>query len=211
MNPKVEDYIQANEKWRPALQELRTIVLACELTEELKWRIPCYTHGGANIVLISALKQCCTLSFTKGALLKDPRKILEKPGKNTRAARLIRFTSVSEITQIKSDLISYVQEAIQLEESGLKVDLNKESQLDLPQELQDKFDESPLLQAAFEALTPGRQRGYLLFFSSAKQSATRSNRIEKYRQRIHDGKGMNDCVCGLSQKMPGCDGSHNQR
>lgn len=207
---EVDAYLQANQAWQAELRELRAIVLACHLTEELKWRIPCYTFQGANVVLLSALKEYCAISFPKGALLKDPKQILARPGENTRAARLIRFIEVREITQIESTLKAYIQEAIELEKSGQKVDFTEDRELDVPAEFQASLDSNPALSAAFEALTPGRQRAYLLHFSGAKQSSTRQARVEKYVERILAGKGINDCTCGLSRKPPGCDGSHKQ-
>lgn len=207
-NPSVDQYIGTQLPWQQELQALRGIVLECQLTEEVKWRVPCYTLEGKNILLISRLKEYCALSFMKGALLKDTRGILCQPGANTRAARLIRFTNLSEIANLKSVLISYIHEAIELERSGLKVDFSETRELELPEELHAKFHEKPALKAAFEALTPGRRRAYLLHFTGAKQSETRTARIEKCEPRIFDGKGLHDCTCGLSKRLPACDGSH---
>jgi uncharacterized protein YdeI (YjbR/CyaY-like superfamily) len=178
------------------------------LTEEVKWRVPCYTFQGKNVVLISALKDYCTLSFTKGALLQDAKSILAKPGKNTRAARLLRFTNVQAILESEALVKSYILEAIELEKSGLKVDFEQDRGLEYPRELEDKLDKCPAFRTAFDSLTPGRQRGYLLYFSGAKRASTREARVEKYVQRILDGKGLNDCICGMSRKLPNCDGSH---
>ena len=208
MFPEVDKYLSANPLWQKEMQALREIVLSCGLTEELKWRVPCYTHQGGNVVMISALKEYCALSFSKGALLKDSGGILSTPGKNTRSARLIRFTGLEQIIELQSRLKSYIHEAIALEDSGSKVDFEKDRTVELPKELEDKFASSPELKTAFQALTPGRQRGYLLFFSAAKQASTRVARIEKHVQRILDGKGILDCTCKLSRKMPNCDGSH---
>jgi len=208
MNSRVDDYIRGKLKWEQELQALRTIVLDCGLTEEWKWRAPCYTHQNANVVMVSALKECCVLSFMKGALLQDAEGVLVKPGENTRVGRVIRFTNVQEIIELESILKSYIDEAIELETSGVKVDPANHRELDIPQELLDKFDESPALKSAFELLTPGRQRGYVLHFSGAKRATARASRIEKYVDRILNGKGIHDCVCGLSRKMPNCDGSH---
>ncbi|WP_442511118.1 DUF1801 domain-containing protein [Novipirellula sp. SH528] len=204
----VDEYIRKNKKWQEELQALRTIVLDCQLTEEVKWRVPCYTFQGKNVLLVSSLKEYCALSFVKGALLKDTDNILCQPGENTRAARLIRFTNVGEIVDLEPVLKSYVHEAIELEKAGVKVDFQENRALEIPGELQAKFDERPAFKTALDALTPGRQRGYVLHFSSAKQSKTRVSRIESCVQKILDGKGINDCTCGLSKKMPGCDGSH---
>ncbi|MCA9240635.1 MAG: YdeI/OmpD-associated family protein, partial [Planctomycetales bacterium] len=203
-------YLNKSDKWRLELKELRSLLLDCGLVEEYKWRAPCYTFEGSNVAILAALKNCCTLSFFKGALLKDPRGVLGKPGENTRAARVIRFAEVQEIIDLRPVLHAYLQEAIKIEQAGLKVDTQAEQPLDLPTELQVKLDALPALKRAFAALTPGRQRAYLLFFSAAKQSKTRAARVDQYTQRILNGKGLNDCVCGLSKKPPGCDGSHKQ-
>lgn len=208
MTSDVDDYIKHAQVFRDELKALRAILLDCGLTEEFKWRSPCYTFQKKNVVIIGELKACCTFSFFKGALIKDPHGILEKPGENSRAARLIRFSNVDEIRKRKPVLKTYIEEAIKIEQVGLKIDFQEDQQLDFPEELQKKFEETPELKIAFGALTPGRQRGYVMFFSAAKQSKTRTARIEKYTSRILDGKGMNDCTCGLSQKMPACDGSH---
>ena len=184
------------------------IVLNCDLQETLKWRVPCYTYRGKNVALVSALKGYCALSFPKGALLKDKKKILVMPGENSRAARLIKFTDVSEISNCESDLKRYIQEAKDLEDAGAQVDFSANRELEFPSELQAKFAADKKFEKAFLKLTVGRQRAYVLHFSGAKQSQTRAQRIENYVQRIMDGKGFHDCVCGLSQRMPRCDGSH---
>ncbi len=207
-NPKVDAYLRTVKKWQAELEELRKIVLECPLTEELKWRNPCYTFQKKNVAMISAFRDYCALSFFKGALLKDTKGILVKPGENTQAARLVRFTSVQEIVDLAPVLSGYIREAIDVEEAGLKVTFAEASQLDIPVELQAKLDENPALKTAFAALTPGRQKGYILYFAAAKQSATRASRIDKYTDQILDGKGINDCTCGHSRKMPQCDGSH---
>lgn len=207
-NPKVDEYLNKTKKWRQELSALRMILLDCQLTEALKWRAPCYTFDGKNVALLSRLKECCTLSFPKGALLKDTPGLLSKPGENTRAARVIRFTCVDEIDELETILRAYVYEAVELEKSGRKVDFNQRRELALCDELQTKFEKDPAFKAAFEALTPGRQRGYLLHFSGAKQSKTRTSRIEACEHKILAGKGFHDCVCGLSKRRPRCDGSH---
>jgi len=209
MIPEVDDYISKSPKWQAELTQLRRIILDCQLTEAWKWRVPCYTFQNSNIVLMSALKEYCALSFFKGALLKDAREILKKPGENTQAARLIRFTSVREIVTLEPVLKAYLSEAIEVEQAGLKVDFKKEPE-PVPEELQNKLDELPAFKTAFAALTPGRQRAYLMHFSAPKQAKTRESRVEKCMPRILDGKGLNDCTCGLSQKLPACDGSHKQ-
>jgi len=208
LNPKVDEYLNKTKRWQAELEKLRSLLLSCGLTEDFKWRNPCYTSQGKNIVVIGELKDCCTLSFFKGALLKDPEGILNKPGENTRAARVIRFTSVREIEKLKSVLKSYLAEAIELEKAGLKVDFEKDRELEIPEEFQQKLADNPDLREAFDALTPGRQRGYLIYFSGAKQSRTRASRVEQHTERILAGKGIHDCVCGLSKKKPACDGSH---
>jgi uncharacterized protein YdeI (YjbR/CyaY-like superfamily) len=206
----VDEYLRSAKKWQGELKELRRIVLDCELVEELKWRTPCYTIGQKNVVMISALKEYCALSFFKGALLKDAKGILVKPGENTQSARLIRFTSVQGIIALEPVLSAYVHEAIDVEQAGLKVAFKESSESDIPDEIQSKLNENPALRTAFAALTPGRQRGYILYFSAAKQPKTRASRVEKYTRQILDGKGINDCICGLSRKLPTCDGSHKQ-
>jgi uncharacterized protein YdeI (YjbR/CyaY-like superfamily) len=192
MNPKVDGYLRRAKKWQKELQELRRIVLDCPLTEELKWRAPCYTFQNNNIVLIGAFKEYCVLNFIKGALLKDAKGVLVKPGENTQVARVIRFTNVREIVAMEPTLKAYINEAIEAEKAGLKVKLKKITEHTVPEELQNKLDEIPALRTAFGALTPGRQRAYLLYFSAPKQSKTRESRVEKCMQRILHGKGLDD-------------------
>jgi uncharacterized protein YdeI (YjbR/CyaY-like superfamily) len=192
MNPKVDGYLRKNKKWQEELGKLRTIILGCELSEEVKWRVPCYTFNGSNVVILGAFKESCVLSFVKGALLRDAKGILVKPGENTRSGRVIRFTHVGEIVELEGILQAYIREAIEVEKAGLKVDFKKDAELALPEEVREKFDESPRLKNAFEALTPGRRRAYLLHFSSAKQSKTRTARVEKCAPRILKGKGLDD-------------------
>ena len=208
MNHKVDEYLDKAQKWREEMATLRTIALDCQLTEELKWRVPCYTFQGNNIVLINSLKEYCALGFFKGALLSDTAGILSKPGENTQAARLIRFTSIREILEQETTLKNYIYEAIEIEKAGLNVAFKKIEEFALPQELQTKLTEIPALKTAFEALSPGRQRAYILHFSAPQQSKTRAMRVEKYIPKILSGKGFNDCTCGLSKKLPYCDGSH---
>lgn len=192
MNPKVDAFISNAKSWSQEFEELRKIILDCGLDEELKWGKPCYTFQGANIVLIHGFKEYCALLFNKGALLKDPKGILIAQTENVQAARQLRFTSVQEIAKIESIIKSYIKEAVEVEKTGLRVDFKKTSEYEMPEELQKKLDEDPDLKTAFEALTPGRQRGYFLHFSAPKQSKTRESRIEKSRQRIFDGKGFNE-------------------
>jgi len=190
-NPQIDVYLDNNPDWRKETEKLRAISLACGLTEELKWGKPCYSYEGSNVVILQGFKESCALLFCKGALLKDARKILEKPGDNTQAALRIRFTDVQEIVKLEPVLKAYIHEAIEAEKAGLKVEFKK-SPKPVPVELQRKLDALPALKTAFAALTPGRQRAYILHFSSAKQSETRSARIEKCLPRILRGKGLND-------------------
>lgn len=190
------------------MKSLRSILLDCGLTEEFKWRQPCYMYKKSNIVLLYELKECCALGFLKGALLQDTAGILIKSGENSQSGRWIKFTTMEEINSMEATIKAYVFEAIEVEKAGLKVDFKEKNELVFPEELTNKFDSNPAFRAAFEALTPGRQRGYNLYFSAAKQSQTRSLRIEKYVERILAGKGIHDCICGFSKKMPNCDGSH---
>jgi uncharacterized protein YdeI (YjbR/CyaY-like superfamily) len=204
MNPKVDFYFNKAKKWQKELEQLRMIVLDCGLTEELKWGVPCYTfppfgdksQSGDkeknNIVLIHVFKEYCALLFFKGALLTDPNGILIQQTKNVQAARQIRFTSVQEIIKMKPILKAYIKEAIEVEKAGLKVNFKKTSEFKMPDEFQVKLNESPALKKAFTALTPGRQRAYIFYFSQPKQSKTREARVEKCIQQILNGKGLND-------------------
>ena len=192
MNPKVDQYLRRAKKWQKEMEKLRRISLGCGLTEELKWGKPCYTFQNSNIVLIHGFKEYCALLFFKGALLKDAKGILVQQTKNVQAARQIRFTNVREIDKIEPILKAYIKEAIEVEKAGLKVDYKKTADFAIPEEFQNKLDEIPALKTAFGKLTPGRQRGYVLYFSAPKQSKTRESRIEKCMQQILDGKGLND-------------------
>ncbi|MEM7132053.1 MAG: DUF1801 domain-containing protein [Chloroflexota bacterium] len=208
-NPKVDDYLNNIAQWQAELKQLRAIVLECPLTEEWKWRQPCYTFQQGNVVIISPFKEYCSLNFFKGSLMKDPHDLLVAPGENSQASRQIRFTSVDEIVEMAPTLKAYIENAIEVEKAGLKVEFKSKAEYDVPEELEEEFAEDPDFYEAFESLTPGRQKGYLLYFSGAKQPQTRKARIEKYKSRIFDGKGMQDCVCGHSKRYPQCDGSHN--
>ena len=192
MNPKVDFYFNKAKKWQEELAKLRVIVLDCGLTEELKWGVPCYTFQKSNVVLIHVFKEYCALLFVKGALLNDPIGILVQQTENVQAARQIRFTNVREIVKLKTSLKAYIQEAIEVEQAGLKVNLKKTTEFNMPEEFLNKLDEMPALKEAFDALTPGRQRAYLLYFSAPKQSKTRVARVEKCMQPILSGKGLND-------------------
>lgn len=192
MNPKVDWFFNKAKKWQEEFDKLRMIVLDCGLTEELKWGCPCYTFEDSNIVLIHGFKEYCALLFMKGALLKDAKGILIQQTENVQVARQIRFTDIEEITHLEPVLKSYIKEAIKLEKAGVKAPLKKTSEFKMPEEFKNVLDGTPALKKAFYALTPGRQRGYLLYFSSAKQSKTRESRIEKYMPRILKGKGLED-------------------
>lgn len=192
MNPKVDEFLSKAKKWRAEFEKLRDIVLDCELTEEFKWMHPCYTFEKKNIVLIHGFKEYCALLFHKGALLKDAQGILIQQTENVQAARQIRFTNVQEIVEMETILKAYIHEAIEVEKAGLEVNFKKHTEYTIPEEFQNKLDEIPALKTAFEALTPGRQRAYILYFSEPKQSKTRESRVEKYMQQILDGKGLND-------------------
>jgi uncharacterized protein YdeI (YjbR/CyaY-like superfamily) len=191
-NPKVDWYFDKADKWQEEFQKLRTIILDCGLTEELKWGHPCYTLKGTNVVLMHGFKDYCALLFHKGALLKDTKGILVQQTENVQAARQIRFTDVKEIVKQEKTLKAYIHEAIEVEKAGLKVELKKTAEFSMPEEFKNKLDEMTSLKKAFYALTPGRQRAYLLYFSQAKQSKTREARVEKYMQQILDGKGLDD-------------------
>jgi len=191
-NPKVDWFFNKPGQWQQEYEKLRKIVLECDLTEELKWGCPCYTFEKRNIVLIHGFKEYCALLFVKGALLKDPKGILIQQTENVQSARQVRFTSAREIVKMKGTLKAYIREAIAAEKSGLKVSLKKTSQFAMPEEFKGKLDEVPALKKAFKALTPGRQRGYLLYFSQPKQSKTRQARVEKSIPQILNGRGLND-------------------
>lgn len=210
MNPKVDIYINNDSKWQTELEQLRMIILDCGLNEDFKWGVPCYTLKNSNVILLGSFKEYCVISFVKGALLADTNKVLIQQTENSQSVRIIRFTNVAEIKEMKATLKAYIFEAIEVENAGLKVEYKKNTELEFPEELQKVLSENQDFKNAFEALTPGRQRAYNMFFSEPKQAATRATRIEKYFQRILDGKGINDCTCGLTKKKPNCDGSHKQ-
>jgi len=192
INPKVDFYFNKAQKWQKEIEKLRTIALDCGLTEELKWGCPCYAFQENNIVLIHVFKEYCAFLFFKGALLHDAKGILIQQTKNVQAARQIRFTDDKEITKMQATLKAYIYEAIEVEKAGLKVELKKTSEFNMPEEFKKKLDKTPALKKAFNTLTPGRQRGYLLYFSQAKQAKTREERIAKCMQQIMNGKGLDD-------------------
>jgi uncharacterized protein YdeI (YjbR/CyaY-like superfamily) len=192
MNPKVDFYFSKAKKWQEEFEKLRMIILDCQLTEELKWGCPCYTFQKSNIVLKHGFKEYCALLFFKGALLNDANGILIQQTENVQAARQIRFTNVREIVKMKTILKAYIYEAIEVEKAGLKVNFKKTIEFIIPEEFQKNLDKNPVLKTAFDALTPGRQRGYLFYFSQPKQSKTRESRVKKCMQQILNGKGLND-------------------
>jgi len=191
-NPKVDFFFDKAGKWHNEFAKMRTIILDCGLNEELKWGQPCYTFQKKNIVLIHGFRDYCAFLFFKGALLHNADGILIQQTENVQAARQIRFTNVREIVKMKPTLKAYIHEAIEVEKAGLKVDFKKTKEFSVPEEFQAKLDETPALKTAFDALTPGRQRAYILYFSAPKQSKTRGSRIEKYMPQILVGKGLDD-------------------
>ena len=191
-NPRVDFFFNKAKQWHDEYEKLRTLVLECGLTEELKWGCPCYTYEKRNIVLIHGFKEYCALLFFKGALLRDPQGLLIQQTENVQSSRQIRFTSAGEIGKLKNILKTYIREAIEVEKSGAKVSYRKTSEFKMPEEFRKRLKDDPELKAAFNALTPGRQRGYLLHFSAPKQSKTRESRIEKSIPQILKGKGLND-------------------
>ena len=208
MNPQLDHFFQNATQWKREMEELREIALDCNLMEEEKWGVPCYTFSKGNILIIHGFKEYCALNFFKGALLQDTDGILVQQTENSQASRQIRFTNLKEISEKAAILKAYIFEAIEIEKAGLKIDYKKVEDFSIPEELIQKWTEDPTIKTAFDKLTPGRQKAYLLHFSDSKQSKTRLARIEKNMPRILNGKGLNDCVCGLSKRMPNCDGSH---
>ena len=191
-NPRVDEYLLKAKNWQDETKKLRAIALDCGLTEDFKWRFPCYTYENGNIIILQGFKEYCALMFFKGALLKDPAGILVKIGENTQAGRQVRFSDVEEIIELEPILKSYIQEAIEVEKAGLNVEHKKTADYKIPEEFQNALENIPGLKNAFEALTPGRQRAYILHFSQPKQSQTRTARVEKHIQHILDGKGLSD-------------------
>ena len=192
MNPQVDGFLSQAKKWQEEFEKLRTIILDCGLTEELRWGKPCYTFQRSNIVLMHGFKEYCALLFFKGALLKDAKGILIQQTENVQAARQIRFTQVRQIVELEATLKGYIKQAIEVEKAGLEVNFKKTSEFTIPEEFQNKLDGIPALKTAFNALTPGRQRGYILFFSAPKQSKTREARVEKCLPQILKRKELHD-------------------
>ena len=209
MHPEVDLYIAKSKQWQSEIQLLRTILLDCKLEETIKWGQPCYTVNNKNIVIIAPFEAHCDLGFFNGAALKDDKQLLVVAGKHTQDSRQMRFTNLEEIQQLKSVISEYIKEAIDNEKNGVKSIPAEKNEI-VVEELEIIFKKDTPFKKAFAALTPGRQRAYLIHFSGAKQSETRINRINDYRQRILSGIGINDCTCGLSKRMPSCDGSHKQ-
>jgi len=209
MHPEVDAYIARAKKWQAEIQLLRSILLDCKLEETIKWGQPCYTIHDKNIVIIAPFKAHCDLGFFNGAVLKDEKQLLVAAGKHTQVSRQMRFTNLNDIEASKSVIRKYIKEAIENEKNGVKLIQTEKNEIEV-EELQSIFKKDASFKKAFTALTPGRQRAYLIHFSGAKQSETRINRINNYRQRILSGIGINDCTCGLSKRMPTCDGSHKQ-
>jgi uncharacterized protein YdeI (YjbR/CyaY-like superfamily) len=191
-NSQVDEYIQNASQWKEEMKALRKIFLECGFSEVIKWGAPCYMYGKTNIVIMREFKECCVLILCKGSFLSDPKGILIKPGENTQAGRQIRFTNLKEIDELKTTLIAYMQESIEIEKAGLKIDTKLKSEIEIPEEFQEALNLNYTLKSAFEALTPGRQRAYLMHFSAPKQSKTKIARIEKWKDQILQGKGMND-------------------
>lgn len=208
MDKGVDQFIKRAKTWKEEMTQLRSILLTCQLEESIKWGQPCYSIKNKNILLIAPFKAHCDLGFFNGAALKDEKGLLVKAGVNTQSARQMRFTSTKEIEKYKSVIKSYVKEAIENEKKGIKYTSSEKAEPIIVEELEAIFKKNTPFKKAFAALTPGRQRAYLIHFSGAKQSATRIARINKYTDSILVGKGINDCTCGLSKKMPYCDGSH---
>ena len=208
MNQKVDDYIKQSKFWRDELIYLRNLVLSCALEEQFKWRGPCYTYQNKNLFLLVSFKAYCGFSFSKGALLKDDAKLLESAGEHAQTVRMMKFQSIEEIQAKASIIKAYIQEAIEIEKAGTRVDFSASKKIETPEELKEAFHDNTQLEKAFKSLTPGRQRAYLIHFTGSAQSKTRKARIDRYASRILKGYGMNDCICGKSQKMPRCDGAH---
>lgn len=208
MNPEVDKYLDKLKKWENEITLLRLIVLECGLTEGFKWMHPCYSVDKKNVLIIHEFKEYCAILFIKGELLNDSSSILVRQTEDTQSSRQIRFSNTSEILKLKNVIKAYIFEAIEVEKAGLEVKKKKTSEFEIPEELELAFHNNPKFKKAFKKLTEGRQRGYLLHFSNAKQSKTRTSRIEKNTDRILNNFGLNDCTCGFSKRKPNCDGSH---
>ena len=192
MSPKVDAFLRRQKTWQKEFTKLREIIGACDLTEDLKWGQPCYSHDGKNVILMHGFKEYCAVLFPKGVLLKDPKGVLVQQTKNVQASRQIRFTSLADVVKTKKTLEAYIREAIEVEKAGLKVPLKRTKDFEMPEEFESKLEKSAALKEAFETLTPGRQRGYLLYFAQAKQAKTREERVAKHTPRILEGLGLDD-------------------
>lgn len=210
MDANADDFFERQVQWKKELIALRAILLECMLTETIKWKIPCYVYENKNIVVLHGFKEHCAIGFFKGALLLDEAKLLTQPTENSQAGRQLRFNTTKEILTNKSLIQSYIFEAIEIEKNGFKIAFKTAEEFAIPEELKEEFTKNTAFEEAFYRLTPGRQKGYLLHFANAKQSTTRTSRILQAVPRILNGKGLTDCTCGLSKRMPSCDGSHKQ-
>ncbi|MEY4629652.1 MAG: hypothetical protein RLZZ595_1978 [Bacteroidota bacterium] len=208
MNAEVDQFFASLKSGKEELGLLRKLLLESHLKEEFKWKQPCYTYKGKNVIIVASLKDHVMISFFKGALLTDKEGLLDKPGDHTQSARIIRFYTLDEVKKTSQQIKTFIKEAIKIEETGKQVEKDESFFIEKPSELVGHFNKDKKFDKAFHQLTPGRQRAYLIFFSAAKQSETRISRIEKYKDRILKGFGFNDCICGLSKRMPSCDGSH---
>ena len=208
MKQDLEQFFEQLKFGKDILLLLRKTLLSTSLTEEYKWKQPCYTLNGKNVIILAGLKDHVIISFFKGALLSNENAILQKAGENSQAARIIRLYTLDEAKSHLTFIKASIKAAIEIEKKGVKVEKDESAEIEIPVELQEVFKKDTNYKKAFFKLTPGRQRAYLIFFTGAKQSETRYSRIEKFRKRILDGYGFNDCVCGLSQRKPSCDGSH---
>jgi uncharacterized protein YdeI (YjbR/CyaY-like superfamily) len=208
MKHDLEQFFEQVKFGKDILLLLRKTLLSTSLTEEYKWKQPCYTLNGKNVIILAGLKDHIIISFFKGALLNNENEILQKAGENSQAARVIRLYTLEEAKSHLTFVKASIKAAIEIEEKGVKVEKDESAEIEIPIELQEMFKKDAAYKKAFFKLTPGRQRAYLIFFTGAKQSETRYSRIEKFRKRILDGYGFNDCVCGLSKRKPSCDGSH---
>jgi uncharacterized protein YdeI (YjbR/CyaY-like superfamily) len=210
MDPKIESFFQNCTQWKEELLALRSILLECLLEETFKWKVPCYTYHSKNILVIHGFKDHCAIGFFKGALLLDEAQLLTQLTENSQAGRQFRFQNLASIIKNKDLIQSYVYEAIEIEKNGFKIEYKSAEEFAIPEELTEEFTKNSAFEEAFYRLTPGRQKGYLLHFANAKQSSTRTSRILQAVPRILTGKGLTDCTCGLSKRMPSCDGSHKQ-
>ena len=208
MKTGIDQFFDTLKSGKEALQLLRKILQETDLVEEFKWKQPCYTHNGKNVIILAALKDHVVISFFKGAILTDKESLLEKAGEHSQSARIIRFYSLDEVKKASTTIKAFIKQAIKIEETGKKIEKDESFFIEKPLELVEQFNKDKQFDKAFHQLTPGRQRAYLMFFTAAKQTETRTSRIEKYKDRILKGFGLNDCVCGLSKRMPNCDGSH---